>query len=225
MGKLNKIIKYLILADLAFYSGWGLVSPIFPLFIERSISTEGIIGGSIVIASTAAGIFWITRALFQYPIGYFLDNQKGDKDDYFFLVLGLCLASVIPMLYTLAQTAWHIYTIQFFYGVSMAMNIAGWRALFTRSIEKGKEASQWSLDDALLSIGQGVSGILSGICVFLFGFVITFLMASLLGLVSVFLVLNLRRDIKGVFDENIALKIKNTLNGREQTKKRAKQRL
>ncbi|MCK9578424.1 MFS transporter [bacterium] len=224
MAKLNRIVKYLILADLAFYSGWGLVSPVFPLFIQQNISTEGIIGGSIVIASTAAGIYWITKALFQYPVGYFLDNQKGDKDDYFFLVLGLCLASTIPLLYTLAQTAWHIYTIQFFYGISMAMNIAGWRALFTRSIDEGKEASQWSLDDSLLAIGQGVFGILSGLFVFLFGFTATFLLASGLGIVSVFLVLNLKRDIKGVFDENIALKIKNALNGRttKDTKKEVK---
>lgn len=222
MAKLNRIVKYLILADLAFYSGWGLVSPIFPLFIQQGISTEGIVGGSVVIASTAAGVYWITKALFQYPIGFFLDNQKGDKDDYFFLVLGLCLASIIPLLYTFAQTAWHIYTIQFFYGISMAMNIAGWRALFTRSIDEGKEASQWSLDDSLLAIGQGVFGILSGLSVYLFGFNITFMLASLLGVISVFLVLNLRHDIKGVFDEDVASKIKDALSGSNAKAKKQK---
>jgi len=214
MAKLNRIVKYLILTDLAFYSGWGLVSPIFPLFIQQNISTDGIVGGSVVIASMAAGVFWITKALFQYPIGYFLDHQKGDKDDYFFLVLGLCLAAIIPLLYTLAQTAWHVYTLQFFYGLSMAMNIAGWRALFTRSIDEGKEASQWSLDDSLLALGQGVFGILSGVFVYLFGFPVTFMIASLLGVLSVFLVLNLRRDIKGVFDENIVGNFKEALSGK-----------
>jgi len=214
MTKLNRIVKYLILADLAFYSGWGLVNPIFPLFIQQNISTVGIAGGSVIIASTAAGVYWITKSLFQYPIGFFLDSQKGDKDDFFFLVLGLSLASAIPILYTLAQTAWHIYTLQFFYGISMAMNIAGWRALFTRSIDEGREGSQWSLDDALLGIGQGVFGLLSGMSVVFFGFTVTFMVAGLFGLLSVFLVLNLRQDIKGVFDENITSNIKNILTGK-----------
>ncbi|MDD5639488.1 MAG: MFS transporter [Candidatus Pacebacteria bacterium] len=214
MTKLNRIIKYLILADLAFYSGWGLVSPIFPLFIQQNISTVGITGESVIIASVAAGVYWITKSIFQYPIGYFLDSQKGDKDDYFFLVLGVVIASIIPLLYTQAQSAWHIYTLQFFYGISMAMNIAGWRALFTRSIDIGKEGSQWSLDDALLGIGQGVSGLLSGICVVFFGFNITFMIATLFGILSVFLLLRLRNDIKGVFDENIVSNIKKILTGK-----------
>lgn len=212
--KLNKIIKYLILADLAFYSGWGLVNPIFPLFIEHSISTEGIAGGSVIIASAAAGVYWITKSLFQYPIGFFLDSQKGDKDDYFFLVLGLSIASFIPMLYTLAQTAWHIYTLQFFYGISMAMNIAGWRALFTRSIDKGRESSQWSLDDALLGIGMGISGLLSGMSVVFFGFNATFIFASFFGFLSIFLVLQLRSNIQGVFDEHLNANVKKIFTGK-----------
>ena len=209
MTKLNKIVKYLVLADLAFYSGWGLVTPIFPLFIQQNIPTVGIAGGSVVIVSVSAGVYWITKSVFQYPIGYFLDKQKGDKDDYFFLVLGFTLASTIPLLYTLAQSAWHVYTLQFFYGISMAISIAGWRALFTRAIDKGKEGTQWSLDDALLGIGQGVAGLMSGLSVVFFGFHITFLFATLLGFMGVFSLLRLRGNITGVFDENIVKNVKN----------------
>lgn len=201
--KLNKIIKYLILADLAFWSGWGLVTPVFAIFIS-----ETIIGGNAVVAGLAFGIYWTVKSFFQYPIGLYLDNKKGDKDDYFFLVCGFLISSLIPIGYIFTQYPWQVYILQVFYGVGMAMSIAGWRALFTRSIDKGQESSQWSLDDALLGFGQGILGLLSGLAVFYLGFKFTFIIASCFGLISIVLLMQLRSNIKGVFDEDILLNLK-----------------
>lgn len=49
---MNITLKYLILADLAFWSGWGLVSPVFAIFIASNI-----IDGSAVVAGIAYGIY------------------------------------------------------------------------------------------------------------------------------------------------------------------------
>ena len=70
--KLNKIISYLILSDLIFYSGWGLISPIFAIFILDSI-----IGGNAFVVGMAAGINLISRSLLRVPFGILADkNQK-----------------------------------------------------------------------------------------------------------------------------------------------------
>ncbi|MDD4409034.1 MAG: MFS transporter [Candidatus Pacebacteria bacterium] len=199
--KLKKILKYLILADLAFWSGCGLVSPVFAIFIDKNI-----IGGSAVVAGIAFGIYWTVKSLLQYPIGLFLDNNKGDKDDYVFLIFGFLTAALIPAGYALSTYPWQIYILQFFYGVSMAMAIAGWRALFTRNIDKGMESSEWCLDEALLGFGQGFFGLISGLLVFYLGFQTTFFIGSFLGVMSVLALLELKDEIgkdKGIKIVNI----------------------
>jgi sugar phosphate permease len=195
---INKTLKYLIMADLAFWSGWGLVTPVFAIFVASNI-----IDGTAIVAGIAYGIYWTIKSLLQYPVGLFLDNNKGDKDDYIFLVSGFLIAALVPIGYAFATYSWQIFILQFFYGISMAMAVAGWRALFTRNIDEGKEGSQWSLDEALLGFGQGVFGLLSGLFVFYLGFQVTFLLSSLMGIISVICLLRLRDNIEGYSETNI----------------------
>lgn len=187
--KINRIVKYLILADLAFWTGWGLVTPVFPIFIVERI------GGTALSVGIAVAVYWITKSLLEYPSGLFLDHRKGDGDDYLFLVCGALLASLIPAFYIYVKDIWNIYVLQFFYGVGMAASISGWRAIFTRNIDKGHEAADWSLDDAVLGFGTGVSGFVSGYLVYKFGFEPSFIIATALGLISVIFLLCLRKDI------------------------------
>ena len=207
--KLNKIIKYLILSDLAFWTGWGLVTPVFSIFV-----TEKIIGGSAFVVGIATAIYWITKSVLQYPAGLFLDHHKGDRDDYIFLLTGFLIASVIPLGYICAKYPWQIYLMDFFYGIGMAMAVAGWRAIFTRSIDKGREATEWSLDDAVLGIGTGISGFVTGFFVFKFGFAPSFVFASMLGMVSVVFLLCLKSDIVGDYRGGIYADLKDVFNSK-----------
>lgn len=77
--KINKIIKYLILSDLIFWTGWGLISPVFSIFIVDMIE-----GGSIFVVGVAVAIYSILNSLLRIPIGMFLDHYKGEKDDFYF---------------------------------------------------------------------------------------------------------------------------------------------
>ncbi|MFA5368524.1 MAG: MFS transporter [Candidatus Paceibacterota bacterium] len=191
--KINRVIKYLILADLAFWTGWGLVSPVFPIFIVERI------GGTAFSVGIAVAVYWITKSILEYPIGLLLDRRKGDDDDYTVLVCGALLACVIPVGYILVKEMWNIYVLQFFYGVGMAASIAGWRALFTRNIDKGHEAADWSLDDTVLGFGTGISSLISGFLVYKFGFEPSFIVATSMGLLGVVFLLCLKKDILGSF--------------------------
>ncbi|MFA5178155.1 MAG: MFS transporter [Candidatus Paceibacterota bacterium] len=195
LKKINKIIKYLILSDLALWSGLGLVTPVFAIFILERV------GGTALSVGIAVSIYWVVKSLFQYPAGLFLDHRRGDTDDYLFLVFGTFIVSMIPFAYLLATTDWHVYVFQFFYGIGMAMCISGWRAIFTRNIDKGHEAADWSLDDAVLGFGTGISGLVSGYLVYKFGFVPSFIVAGTCGLIGVIFLICLRKDIVGNFDK------------------------
>ncbi|MDD5696464.1 MAG: MFS transporter [Candidatus Pacebacteria bacterium] len=189
--KINKIVKYLILSDIAFFTGWGIVTPIFPIFVLDRIQ-----GGTALVVGIASAVYWIVKAFLEFPIGTLLDRYAGEKDEYLFLVAGLFIASLVPFGYIVAVFPWHIYLLQFFYGLGMAMTISGWRAIFTKHIDKGKEASEWSLDNSLLGFGTGLAGILSGYMVLKLGFSASFVMAGILGLAGVFLTFGIRNEMQ-----------------------------
>jgi MFS family permease len=193
--KFNKIVKYLVLSDLVFYTGWGLVTPIFAIFIINNIQ-----GGTILIAGIASSIYWVLRSVLRVPIGIFLDKHKGEKDDYFFLVFGLLIAALVPFGYIFSKLPWHIYALQAIYAIGMAMSVSGWAAIFTRHIDKGKESTEWGLDSASYGIGMGVAALAGGLAVTTFGFNPVFIAVGIMGLLGVVLLLGIRNKIKGVFD-------------------------
>ena len=69
----------------------------------------------------------------------------------------------------------------------MGMNIPGFTAIFTRHIDKGREAFDWSVRAALVGIGAGITGALGGIIANRFGFDVLFTGASIFILLSAFL--------------------------------------
>jgi len=210
MTKINKIVKYLIFADIAFWTGWGLVTPVFSIFIVDKIQ-----GGTILVVGIATFIYWLFRSLSVLPSGKILDKYIGEKDDYLFLVAGNFIATMVIFGYTLAIYPWHIYVLQAFYGFGMAISLVGWKAIFSRNIDKGKEASEWALDDTLLSLGTALAGIVCGVLVTEIGYVNTFLIAGVLGVISVILLLCLRKDIEGVFNRDFSKNIRNIFKNKE----------
>jgi len=207
MIKINKIIKYLVLADIAFWTGWGLITPVFAIYI-----VENIVGGTALVVGIATAIYWTVRSLLVFPIGTVLDKYDGDRDDYLFLVAGNLVASLVLFGYIFAVLPWHIYLLQFFYGLGLAMSIAGWRSLFTKRIDRGKEASEWAIDDAVISLGCGIAGLISGWIVTVLGFARSFLIAGILGILSVVVLLGLRKEITGVFNRGFHANIRDIFN-------------
>lgn len=196
--KINRVVKYLVLSDLIFWGGWGLITPIFSIFIIEKID-----GGTIFVAGMAAAVYWTLRSVFRIPIGMFLDRRPSEKDDYFFLTTGLFIAALTPLAFIFAQVPWHIYAIQAVHALAMAISLSGWSAIFTRHIDKGREATEWGMDATSIGLGMGISGALGGWAVMHFGFQIVFVAVSSLGMLSVFILLCLKNDIKGVFDNGL----------------------
>ena len=201
--KINRIVKYLVLSDLVFWAGWGLITPVFAIFIVNKIE-----GGTAFVAGMAAATYWILKSLLRIPIGMFLDNRPSEKDDYWFLTVGLFIAALVPFGYIFSKFPWHIYLFQSVYAVAMAMSLAGWSAIFTRHIDKGKEATEWGLDATSVGIGTGISGAVGGWAVTQFGFNLVFIGVGILGIIGASLLLCLRKDIKGVFDHGLHFSFK-----------------
>lgn len=194
----NKVIKFLILSDLAFFTGWGLISPIFAIFI-----VDKIVGGSVFVVGIASAVYWIVKSLVRIPIGVFLDACPSEKDDYFSLVAGLFIAALVPFGFVFAKIPLHIYILQGIHGFGLAMSLSGWTAIFTRHIDKGRESTEWGLDATSIGLGTGIAGAVGGWAVTQFGFAPVFMVVGILGLIGVALLFGLRNEIRGVFDHKL----------------------
>ncbi len=187
---INKIIKVLIFSDIFFNSGWGLIGPIFAIFIIQDIR-----GGNAAVAGFASAIYWIVKSIIQIPIAKYLDNNGGEKDDYYFMVAGLFITGIVPFGYLISTVPWHIYFYQIVYAVGMAMAVPAWMAIFTRHIDKGKEAYEWSLYSTALGFGVGIFSAIGGLAVDAIGFKIIYIFVGVFTIISAILLLLIQKEI------------------------------
>lgn len=180
MFSFNKIISTLIFTDIAIFTGWGLIAPIFSVFILKNIE-----GGDVQVAGFAAGIYFLVRSVAQIPIGRYLDKNRGEEDDFWFMVAGAAVGIVIPMGYLLASAPWHIYALQAVYALGAAMYSPPWGGIFTRHMDKGKEARVWSVETSAIGLGAGIAGIVGGTIAETVGFHALFIFVSLMNAVGV----------------------------------------
>jgi MFS family permease len=187
---INKVIKCLIFSDLVLLFGWGLISPILAIFIVQKIKD-----GDVKVAGTAIGLYWLVKSLIQIPIAHYLDKRRGEKDDYYAMILGIFIASLVPLGYIFASLSWHIYFLQLIYAFGMALNIPAWGGIFVRHVDKGKEALSWGLESSAIGIGAGIAGILGGTIAKFFGFIPLFILVFVFGIVSIILLLLIFKDL------------------------------
>ncbi len=190
MHRLNRVIVKLVVADFFLNSGWGLIAPIFALFVTQQIQ-----GGSLEIVAFAVATFWITKSIVQPFLANFLDIIKGDKDDFNFLIFGAFLASLVPLGYYFANQVWHIFFLEFIRGIAMACVVPAWFGIFTKHINKGWEAFSWSIQSTSFGFAAGLSAAFGGIVAVVLGFQTVFLFICLLKLISVGLLVSIRNNI------------------------------
>jgi len=191
---INKIIKVLITSDFFLNLGWGLLGPIFAIFIVQNITT-GSTAEAAKIAGFASLFYWVTKAIFQIPIGHYLDRNHGEKDDFWFMVTGTFIAGFIPLGYLLSSAPWHIYLLQIIYAFGMSMMVPSWLAIFTRHIDKGKEALEWSAESTFLGLGAGIAGAVGGIMASTLGFRVVFIFVSSFTFLATILLMLIKNDI------------------------------
>ena len=194
LKSINKIIRIFIVSDFFLNCGWGLLAPIFSIFIVQNITAGSITEGA-KIAGFAALFYWITKSILQIPIGRYLDKNHGEKDDFWFVFFGTFLTGLVPFGLLISSLPWHIYIFQILHGIGMAMSLPSWLAIFTRHIDKGKEAFEWGMESTSIGIGAGLAGALGGIVVTFFGFKIIFVLVGAFTIFSTLLILIVRKEM------------------------------
>jgi len=179
MLNINKVVKTLIASDFALQAGWGLSGPIFAIFLTKQIQ-----GGNLEIVGFVAAVYWITKSIIQPFLANYLDKNHGEKDDFYFLIAGMYIANLVPLGYVFSSQPWHIFVLEFIRALAMACVVPTWSAIFTRHIDKGREAFSWSIESTGIGFAAGLAGAFGGVIASILGFKAVFVLVSFFGIIA-----------------------------------------
>jgi len=182
--KVGRLVKYFVISDFFLLAGWGLIDPVFSVFIIQRV-----VGGTLLTVGIAAAIYWILRSVLQIPIARQLDRVPGEHDDFMALVGGLLLIGLSAIAMCWVTTVWELYAIHAVHAVAFALYYASWPTIFSRHLDKDSIALDWSLDSAVSGIGAGVTGFLGGVIAGTLGYDVVFVSAGILAFVAAFVLL------------------------------------
>ena len=181
---INRIIKFFLISDLFLLGGWGLISPIFAIFLTQKIP-----GVNLFIVGSVASVYLITKSLVQVPVAVALDRHEGEKDDFYTLVLGTTMAGFTAIAFLLVHDIFTVYLVAFLQGLSFALYAPSWSAIFSRHLDKDHYAFDWSLDSTTIGLSSGIAAFVGGAAAKVFGFEVVFILASIMSFASAFLLL------------------------------------
>ena len=182
--KVGRVVKYFIICDLIFWGGWGIVQPIFAVFV-----LENIAGATVVTVGVLAAIFWTVKSVLQIPLARYLDKTPGEKDDFYALISGLFLASISAFLFVLAKDVWQLYLIEILHSAALALYVVSWTPIFSRHLDGDKVSFDWALDSSAVGIAAGLTGFFGGVIAKFFGFEAVFVLVALFSAASAMVLL------------------------------------
>lgn len=204
LAKVNKTIRFLILSDFFLFFAVGLLAPIYAVFILSKIENR------IEVIGYAVAFYWLTRVIMVIPLSKLMDRLKGEFDEFFFMVLGTFLISMVPLCYIISSEPWHIYALQVLNGLAHSMAVPAWRILFTNHIDRRIVGFEWSLEDVGVGIATAASAAIGAYVADRFGFNMLFIAISFFGIVSVVILLVLSRERKDIINRLLGNKIDRT---------------
>ena len=183
---MNRTLKLLIISDIFVFSGFGFISPILAIFIK-----DNLIGGTILAAGVASMIFLITHSLLQLLFAY----KFNPKDRIWMLLVGTGLIALVPFGYIFSTQVYHIYIIEFIFGVGAAFAYPSWSSLFTSNLEKGKRGFQYSIYSSSVGIGTAITAGVGALLAEKISFQLVFALTGLLAIIGLLLLFKLDRKI------------------------------
>jgi len=187
----NQFIWILILSTLLMTFGFGLITPIFAVFLTRQIT-----GGTLAVVGIAEMIYLATKSIFQIPVSLLIDKTPGEKIDFYCMFLGGILITAVPFLYLFVRFPWQVFLLQFIHGLGAAFDWPAWMGLFTRHIDENKESFEWSLQTTLGEMGMAGAAVVGGLLADRLGFKPVFLLVGIFSALTFLLLFIFYQKIK-----------------------------
>lgn len=191
LKEINPVIRFLIISDTVIIGAAGLLGPIFAFFIE-----DFIVGGNEAVAGMAAGIYLLSRSMFQIPVAHLIDKIRGERDDFWFMFVFSIFIAVVPLLYIIIETPLQLYAVQFVLGSFTAFTYPAYMAIFTRHIDKDKEGTEWGIYFTLTDVTSAALAVIGGYLAVSAGFPVLIAVVVMLSLLGSLLLLPIKPYIR-----------------------------
>ena len=156
----------------------SLIIPIFPGFAQK-------IGASLTMLGSYGSVSAITMLLFSLPLGR-LSDKIGRKN---MMTPGLLLFILVPLFYIVAKTPLHLYPIRVLLGLGVGLIFGNGFLLMTKVSEPEHRNTAQGLYMTSMGLGFTVGPLIGGYTTKLYGNTLSFYLSSLLGLVSIIILL------------------------------------
>ena len=166
----------------------GMFGPLYAIFVEE-------IGGGLITAGTAYGIYAIIGSILIFFISRWEDHIKHKEKLIFFGYLLSCLGFLG---YIFIKSVWHLYLVQIIFGIASAIRIPAFVSIYSSKMDKGKYASEWGILESINWFVIGVSAFIGGILAKILGFRSLFMIMLFVSLIGLFIstYLNVKNKIK-----------------------------
>ena len=176
---MHKILRALILSDLFLLGSFGLIQPIFAVFMLKNIT-----GTTLTAIGVATTIQLVTKGICQIVIGKWTDKERGNKRELYTLFLGSLIMSIVPFFYLIASSLAHVYLLQFAYGLGSALVFPGWMVIYMRYSRDEKAGYEWSVYNTVVSLGVAVAAFLGAYIADIYSFSYIFIGVGILSLIG-----------------------------------------
>lgn len=187
LKEINAVIRYLIISDVVISGAAALLAPIFAIFIEDFIR-----GGDAAVAGVAAGIYLFTKSIAQIPAAAIVDKIRGEKDDFYIMLIFSLLIAVMPLCYLAIETPLGLYIVQFILGILTAFTYPSYMAIFTRHIDKTKEGTEWGTYFTLTDLASAGLSAIGGVVATTVGFPVLIVSVVVLSVIGSLLLIPIK---------------------------------
>jgi len=160
---MNKREHILLYANNLWYFGAGMLGPLFAVFAER-------IGGDILEISWAWATYLIVTGVLVIFVGK-ISDEKISKEK--LMITGFALNALFTFGYLFVSSPLHLFIVQIGLGISNALAMPTWEALYSKYEDKKHDGYEWGL-------AGGEGSIISGIAIIIGGFIIGYLSFTVL---------------------------------------------
>ena len=186
---MNKTLRILLASDFLMITGFGLIGPIFAIFVDKDVSS-----GDIFSAGMASFVFLAAQSICQLLLAKKIDMWETSKViDY--LIVGNILIATVPFVYMGWKDVTGIYLAELIYGIGSAFDHPCWLKLWSVYLDRDHESYEWSVYSVLTNIGQGVAALVGGYIAATAGFDVAFMIVGLFAILGTVILAGLRKTV------------------------------
>jgi MFS family permease len=158
LREFNRVVVLLTLTDMFTWGPLIIISALAGIYLGKKLGTN-----VVDIVGIGTAIYFLTRAIFQLPLGHITDKIEKDTDEIIILALGVILMGLPFMFYPNITQPYHYYILQFIFGLGVSLNVTNWRKLFATNVDQGKEGKQYAFYETLMSLSTAILSTLVGV--------------------------------------------------------------